>query len=199
MQMNELNIESDDLELLVDQEEISALDLDITTESPATQRKPLFPKDTLHSTLLSVLGGKTPPVMDVTHLNLSSLKDADRSMWSERGVRYLLGRVRAVRGAFVAGMEAAYDEEQLTRLCSRFTTDLDNWLDTLGATVMKMPGYTRRVRKATAMELSHRRKGLLYRLALQELARKPTVGGLIRVRRALKELWYVVNIGSWRQ
>lgn len=158
---------------------------------------PLYDPATIASTLLNVFGSPAPPLLDGSHLNLSKLRDADRSIWKRKGIQHLLNRIRKLRAAFVTDLTKTSDPEPLLLLCEDFSRGIDNWLKTLERAVLKQLDVTRRVRKATALELTHRREGLLYKRALLELGATASLGGLLRLRRALKELWYILHIADW--
>ena len=138
-----------------------------------------------------------PPSLDTSHLNLVPFRKADHSLWERQGMAHLLRRILRYRGEFFRGMLTASTPGEVQAKCSQFSHQISCWLESLDAAVMKLDGVARPVRKATRLLLKHRTSGLTYRDALKELGDEPNVTHLMRVRRSMKELWYIFNIAKY--
>ena len=85
-------------------------------------------------------------------------------------------------------------EANISQICADFATNTCKWLLKVEGYPMKLNDYSRRVKKATAMEISHRSDNFIYPEALGSLAETPNVGTLLKVKSALEQMWFVINI-----
>ena len=160
---------------------------------PPAENEAIFSREILDSTLLNIFS--TPYAPDASGLNLSNLRDADRTIWRARDARHVLNRVKKHRASFMVEMLKA-TEANIGQICEDFATEICKWLVEVEEYPMKLKDYSRKVRKATAMEISHRSDYFLYPEALRVLAETPNVGSLLRVKSALEQLWFVINIAQ---
>ena len=104
--------------------------------------------------------------------------------------------VRDLRDTFVRSLSAATACSVVAAACATFKQSIDSWLKALNASIIQTGTENRKVRKATRLELKHRVDTLTYPAALKALGDNPSTGGLVRVRSALLELWFVFNLAD---
>jgi hypothetical protein len=155
-----------------------------------------FSVEQLTTALYGVLQSPHPHSMDTEHLNLHVLRMSDQRLWSRPGLAHLLRRILRHREELYEGLRTSETVGEVKASCSFFKHRVLCWLESLEVAVMKVDGVTRRVRKATQLHLKRRAAGLTYQQTLDDLGRSPTVTNLMKVRRSLKELWYILNIAK---
>ena len=89
---------------------------------PPAENEALFPREILGSTFLNIFS--TP---DAPGLNLSNLRDADRSIWCARDARHALNRIKKHRASFMVQMLKA-TEANISQICEDFATSICKWL-----------------------------------------------------------------------
>ena len=159
--------------------------------SPRDTENLPFPKELLDTTLLSVFGGSPPRR---PHLDLTEYRDANKDIWSTKPAQVLLNKIKKYRADFYTTLRTAASTTEISLACNTFGSKIERWLDSVICHARQAHGFTRRQRKATALEAKARSRNLTFRKYLDRLSSSPTEKNLFSLRTSLREIYYIVNI-----
>ena len=158
---------------------------------PLVERKFFNRKQTIE--YLSNLWSRRPDSSFISHVNCSSLDNADRTIWGTSEGREIRGTIRRLKAIFVAKLCAAGTGADVKSACEEFAVGLQRWFDDMVLFAKKQPA-DKRSKKATSLEVLHRVRCFWSIQAARDLGDQPTMRRLYDLRGTLKELWTLVNI-----
>ena len=158
---------------------------------PHVKRKFFNRKQTIE--YLSNLWSRRPDSNFISHVNCSSLDNADRTIWGTSEGKEVRGIVRKLKAIFVAKLCAAETGADVKSACDEFAVGLQRWFDDMVLYAKKQPA-DKRSKKATSLEVLHRVRCFWSIQAVRDLGDQPTMRRLFDLRGTLKELWTLINL-----
>ena len=158
---------------------------------PQMERKFFNRKQTIE--YLSNLWSKRQDSNFISHVNCSSLDNADRTMWGTSEGREVRGVVRKLMAIFVAKLCADETGADVKSACDEFAVGMQRWFDDMVLFAKEQPA-DKRSKRATSLEVLHRVRCFWSLQAMRDLGDHPTMGRLFELRGTLKELWTLINI-----
>lgn len=159
----------------------------------AAERSSIFPRHTVYEALLSVWS-RRPGDQYLQKFTRHTL--AVREVWTTQAGRELRHAVKGFRATLVDQLTAATTQEEVQAAVVDFEALVVQWLDDLERHpfVQEDVQINRNQAKAVRMEVRLRRRNLKIFRALKRLGSEPTASRLLCLRKALKEMWSLVEI-----
>ena len=146
--------------------------------------------------LFTCIWSKQPAQQYISHVNVSGLDNADRSVWKTQRGRELTGEVpRFFRKIFIEELSSAANYRDVRAACQRFANALRSWF-------LELEKYGRSTavgkvaKNATALEIRHRVRSFRCLNSLEELGGKATKRNLYDLRNSMKEIWTLTSLSN---